>query len=200
MYETITTESEDILRNLSKLTGGTVLSSNHTGKFIEDITGKEDITYVLTYVPGTGKKSKKPKVNIKIKNNDYHVVFDDQRRLKSFNTMMTKLTRNYKDIEIESLSCNDDLVTFKLKNIEVVQYEGEKFWAVQSRIKILDHRSRLITNFEKVFKGVKGEGEGIIQVKLPALNGGRYYVVLEVKDLFSLKSITAGDAISIIKN
>jgi hypothetical protein len=199
-YETITTESEDILRNLSKLTGGTVLSSNHTGKFIEDITGKEDITYVLTYVPGTGKKSKKPKVNIKIKNNDYHVVFDDQRRLKSFNTMMTKLTRNYKDIEIESLSCNDDLVTFKLKNIEVVQYEGEKFWAVQSRIKILDHRSRLITNFEKVFKGVKGEGEGIIQVKLPALNGGRYYVVLEVKDLFSLKSITAGDAISIIKN
>jgi hypothetical protein len=199
-YETITTESEDILRNLSKLTGGTVLSSNHTGKFIEDITGKEDITYVLTYVPGTGKKSKKPKVNIKIKNNNYQVVFDDQRRLKSFNSMMTKLTRNYKDIEIESLSCNDDLVTFKLKNIEVVQYEGEKFWAVQSRIKILDNRSRLITNFEKVFKGIKGEGEGIIQVKLPSLTGGRYYVVLEVKDLFSLKSVTAGDAISIIIN
>jgi len=197
-YETITTESEDILVNLSKLTGGTVLSSNQTGKFIEDITGKEDIIYVLTYVPGTGEKSKKPKVNIKTKNNNYQVAFDNQRRLKSFNSMMAKLTRDYKDIEIESLSCNDDLVTFKVKNIEVVQYEGEKFWAVQSRIKILDHHSRLITGFEKVFKGVKGEGEGTMQVKLPSLTGGRYYVVLEVKDLFSLKSVTAGDAISVV--
>ena len=114
--------------------------------------------------------------------------------------MMTKLTQNYKDIEIESLSCNDDLVTCKLKNIEVVQYEGEKFWAVQSRIKILDNRSRLITGFEKVFKETKGQGEGIIRLKLPLLTSGRYYVVLEVKDLFSLKSVTAGDAISIIKN
>jgi len=199
-YETITTESEDILRNLSRLTGGTVLSSNRTEKFIEDITTKEDIAYVLTYAPGTGKKSKNPTVNVKIKNNDYRVVFDDQQRLKSFKSMMTKLTQNYKDIEIESLTCNDDLVTCKLKNIEVVQYEGEKFWAVQSRIKILDNRSRLITGFEKVFKEIKGQGEGIIQLKLPLLTSGRYYVVLEVKDLFSLKSVTAGDAISIIKN
>lgn len=199
-YETITTESENILRQLSKLTGGSVLSSNRTEKFVKDITTKEDISYVLTYVPNTGKKRKKPKVNIKINNNNYRVVFDDQRRLKSFKSMMTKLTQHYKDIEIESLSCNDDLVTFKLKNIEVVQYEGEKFWAVQSRIKILDNHSRLITGFEKVFKGIKGEGEGTIQVKLPSLSGGRYYVVLEVKDLFSLKSVTAGDAISIIKN
>jgi hypothetical protein len=199
-YQTITTESENILRTLSKLTGGSIFSSNRTEKFIKDITSKEDISYVLTYVPNTGKKRKKPKVNIKVKNNNYRVVFDDQRRLKSFKTMMTRLTQNYKDIEIESLSCNDNLVTFKLKNIEVVQYEGEKFWAVQSRIKILDNHSRLITGFQKVFKGIKGEGEGTIQVKLPSLTGGRYYVVLEVKDLFSLKSVTAGDAISIIRN
>jgi hypothetical protein len=199
-YETITTESENILRTLSKLTGGSVYSSNRTEKFIKDIIAKEDISYVLTYVPDTGKKKKKPKVNIKIKNSNFRVVFDDQRRLKSFKSMMARLTQNYKDIEIESLSCKDDLVTFKIKNIEVVQYEGEKFWAVQSRIKILDNYSRLITGFEKVFKGVKGQGEGIIQVKLPSLTGGRYYVVLEVKDLFSLKSVTAGDAISIIKN
>jgi hypothetical protein len=199
-YETITTESENILRKLSNLTGGRVLSSNRTEKFIKDITTVEDIAYILTYAPNTGKKRKKPKVNIKVKNNNYRVIYDDQRRLKSFKTMMARLTQNYKDIEIESLSCNDDLVTFKLKNIEVVQYEGEKFWAVQSRIKILDKSSRLITGFEKVFKGIKGEGEGTIQVKLPSLTGGRYYVVIEVKDLFSLKSVIAGDAISIIKN
>jgi hypothetical protein len=199
-YETITTESENILRHLSKLTGGSILSSNRTKKFVKDITTKEDISYVITYVPNPGKKRKKPKVNIKINNNNYRVVFDDQRRLKSFKSMMKRLTQDYKDIEIESLSCKDDLVTFKLKNIEVVRYEGEKFWAVQSRIKILDNHSRLITGFDKVFKGIKGEGEGTIQVKLPSLTGGRYYVVLEVKDLFSLKSVTAGDAISIIKN
>jgi hypothetical protein len=80
----------------------------------------------------------------------------------------------------------------------VVQYEAEKFWAVQARVKILDRHSRLLTAFKKVFKGERVEGEGTIRIKLPSLGKGRYYIVLEVKDLFSLKSVTAGDAISIV--
>lgn len=199
-YETIATESENILRRLSNITGGSVLSSNFTEKFIKEITTKEDIVYVLTYAPTIGKKRKKTKLAVTIKNKNYRVVYDDQRRKKSFKDMMARLTQNYEDIEIESLSCNNDLMTFKLKNIQVVQYEGEKFWAVQARIKVLDKRSRIITGIDRVFKGLKDEDQGTIQVKLPSLTQGRYYIVLEVKDLFSLKSVTAGDAISIIKN
>jgi len=197
-YETISTESASIMTKLSRLTGGRVLTSNRTEKFIQDITTKEDIIYVLTYVPGTRKKKTNPKLTVKVKNKNYRLTYDNQQRLKSFDDMVEQLTQNIKDLEVESLSCHNQEMTFKLKNIQVVQYEEEKFWAVQARIKILDQYSRLITAFKKVFKGEKIAGEGTISIKLPSLGKGRYYIVLEVKDLFSLKSVTAGDAISIV--
>lgn len=196
-YEKISTESSSIMTKLSHLTGGKVLTSNRTEKFIKDITTREDIIYVLTYAPNTGKKRKKPKLTVKVKNKNYRVTYDNKKRLKSFNYMVKRLTKNIKDLEIESLSCSGDMVTFKLKNIQVVQYEGKKFGAVEARIKILDQHSRFITGFKKVFKKEKLAGEGTIRIKLPSLGKGRYHIVLEVKDLFSLKSVTAGDAISI---
>lgn len=197
-YETISTESASIMTELSRLTGGRVLTSNRTEKFIRDITTREDITYVLTYVPNTGKKREKPKLTVKVKNKNYRLTYDNQQRLKSFDDMVEQLTQNIKDLEVESLSCHNQEMTFKLKNIQVVQYEEEKFWAVQARVKILDQYSRFITDFKKVFKGEKIAGEGTISIKLPSLGKGRYYIVLEVKDLFSLKSVTAGDAIGIV--
>jgi hypothetical protein len=197
-YDTISTESASIMMELSRLTGGRVLTSNRTEKFIKDITTREDIIYVLTYVPNTGKKKTNPKLTVKVKNKNYRLTYDNQQRLKSFDDMVEQLTQNIKDLEIESLSCDNQVMTFKLNNIQVVQYEEEKFWAVQARVKILDRHSRLLNAFKKVFKGERVEGEGTIRIKLPALGKGRYYIVLEVKDLFSLKSVTAGDAISIV--
>ena len=197
-YETLTTQSESILKNLSRLTGGTVLSSNSTGKFVTDIKAKEDIVYFLTYVPEKSEKRKEQKIEIKMNNPGYRLVYDDQRRLKTFEKKMARLNRDRKDIEIESFTCNDNLVTIRLKNLQVVRNEGEEFSTVQVHLKILDNRSRLSSAIEKLFKGKKSEGT--VQVKLPALPGGDYNIVLEVKDLFSLKRIVAGDAIRITKS
>lgn len=197
-YENISTESASIMTKLSHLTGGKVLTSNRTEKFIKDITTREDIIYVLTYAPNTGEKGKKPKLTVKVKNKNYRVTYDNKKRLKSFKDMVERLTKNIKDLEIESLSYNNHMMTFKLKNIQVVQYEEEKFWLVQARIKILDQHSHLITGFKKVYKGKEITGEGTIRIKLPSLGKGRYHIVLEVKDLFSFKSVTVGDSISIL--
>ena len=197
-YEAVSIESESILRELSRITGGSVVNSNRMEKFVKKITTREDIVYTLSYSPDQEKRERS-KLTIKIKDKNYRVVFDDQRRTNSFSKMMVKLTRGIKDIEIESLAYNNNLITFKLKNLQVVQYEGESFWAVQIQLKILDKDSRFITGLEKVFKKEKREGEGTIGIKLPSLTSGRYQVVLEVKDLFSLKSAAVGDAINIKK-
>ncbi len=197
-YEAVNLESENILRELSRMTGGSVVNSNRTEKFVDNITAREDIVYTLSYSPGQEKK-KRSKLDIKIKDKNYRVVFDDQRRMNVFNDFMVKLTEGIKDIEIEALAYNNDFITFKLKNLQVVQYEGENFWAVQVQLKILDKHSRFITGLEKIFKKEKKEGEGVIGIKLPSLASGGYQVVVEVKDLFSLKRAAAGDAISIKK-
>ncbi|MGD2085809.1 MAG: hypothetical protein PVH61_06455 [Candidatus Aminicenantes bacterium] len=196
-YKNVSTEPSSIMTKLSHLTGGKVLKSNSTEKFIKGITTREDIVYILTYVPDTGEKRKKPKLTVKVKNRNYRVTYDNKQRLKSFEDTVERLTQNIKDLEIESLSCNHRMMTFRLKNIQVVQYEGEKFSVVQTRIKILDQHSHLISDFKKVFKGKENSGEGTIRIKLPSLGKGRFHIVLEVRDLFSLKSVTTGDSISI---
>lgn len=195
-YETVATNSESILKQLSKLTGGSIVKSNRIMDFIADITQREDIIYRLTYAPDSRRK-KPAKVEIKINNPKYRLVYDNQKRLKPFRDIMKRLKQGSQDLEIESIACNGDMVTAKLNNIELVQFEGESFGAVRARIKILDKGKNLIADFEKTYKGIKEKG--LFQAKLPPITKGRYNLVLEVKDLFALKNVYTGDAVSFSK-
>lgn len=195
-YETVATDSESILKQLSKLTGGSIVKSNRIKDFIADITQREDIIYRLTYAPGSRRK-KPAKVEIKINNPKYRLVYDNQKRLKTFRDIMKRLTLGSKSLEIESIACNGDMLTAKLNNIELVQFEGESFGAVRARIKIVDKRKNLVADFEKTYKGIKEKG--MFQAKLPPITKGKYKLVLEVKDLFALKNVYTGDAVSFSK-
>jgi hypothetical protein len=195
-YETVATDSENILKQMSRLTGGSIVNSNRIEDFIQDITQREDIVYMLTYAADSPKK-KPPRVEIKIKNPGYRPVYDNHKRLKPFQDMMRQLQQGIRPIEIESITCSGDILTVKLKNIEMVQYEGERFGAVRARIKILDKGKKVIAGLEKTYKGIKEAG--IIQAKLPPIDRGRYKVVLEVKDLFTIRNVYTGDAISFTK-
>lgn len=195
-YEPVATDSESILKKMSELTGGSIVRSNKINDFIEDITDNEDVVYILTYAPDADRK-RPPKVEIKIDNPGYRLVYDDQMRLRPFRDMMARLNRLSKNIEIESISCNGDMLTAKLTNIELVQFEGEYFGVVRARIKILDKKKKTIADFEKTYKGIKEEG--IFQARLPSIPNGRYKLILEIKDLFALKNVYAGDGINFTK-
>jgi len=194
-YETVNTETESILKKLTHLTGGRVLTSNRTEKFVEKITQEEDILYMITFVPNTHKKRENTKLKIKIKGKDYRVVYDDQKRLKYFANMMEKINAQQPDIEIDSMSLKGDRLVVKLKNIQLMEYEDESLGAVEAHIKIMDRHNRLTKELKKTYKGIKEDG--IFQVKLPPLANGEYNIIIEVKDLFSLKQVITGDAISI---
>lgn len=197
-FENIATESEIVLKKLARLTGGTIVRSNKMEDFIKDITVNEDIIYMLSYVPDPQKKEKQF-LEIKLtKNKNFRLVYDDQKRLKSFEQVMKRLTSDIEDLEIDSISLQGDRLTVKLKNMAMVRYEDEMFGAVQARIKVMNNRdkqSKPIAGFEKTYKGIKKDG--IFQAELPRLSPGKYKVVLEVKDLFSMKNVYVGDAVTI---
>jgi len=199
-YQPIGTDSENVLKTLSRLTGGSIVRSNKMKDFLQDIIVKEDIIYMLTYVPTAGKK-KQEKLKVALDNKNYRVVYDDQQRVNAFKKAKKKLAQENpdKDIEIKAVSYNRDgeMLTVKLDNIKMVHFDGERFGAVQARIKIVGQNSKLIANFEKTYRGIKEEG--IFQAKLPPLPRGNYSVVLEVKDLFSLNNFYVGDAVTITK-
>lgn len=195
-YENVVTDSENILTQLSRLTGGSIVKSNKIQDFIMYISRNEDIVYTLTFSPDSRKK-KPSRAEIKINNPHYRLVYDNQKRAKSFRILMNRLAQESQNIEIEAISFHDDMLKVKLSHIRLVQYEGESFGAVRARVKILDNRKKVIAGFEKTYKGIKQEG--VFQAQLPPIASGRYKVVLEVKDLFSMKNVYAGDAVAFIK-
>ena len=195
-YESISTETEMTLRKIARMTGGCIVRSNRVEDFVKKITVKEDILYSLIYVPDIDKgKKKRTKLKIKVKNKKYQAIYDDQKRLSRFRRLRKHVHRENPNVEIERVFFKDSLLTVKLKNIKMVEYEGETFGAVQAKIKILDKNLKVTADFEKYYKGIKEEG--IFQTKLPLLPGGSYSVVLEVKDLFSLTNTFSGEGIKI---
>lgn len=195
-YEAVSTESENIFKQMARLTGGRIVRSNKIGDFISSITRDEDTVYILTYAP-EGSSKKPPQVEVKVDNPAYRVVYDDRKRLKPFREMVDRLDQLSRSIDIESLTCDGRTLTAKLANIELVQFEGNSFGAVRARVKIQDKKKKQIVNFEKTYKGIREKG--LLQIELPPIADGKYKLVLEVKDLFALKDVYAGDAVTFTK-
>ncbi len=196
-YEPFASETEVILKKLSHMTGGSILVSNKMKDFVKDVVTREDVLYMLSYVP-PAKAGKKALLEVRVKGKNYRVVYDDQKRREKFSDAKKILDENNPDVEIDSVKLNDNTLTVTLKNIKLIEYEGDTYGAVQARIRISDENAKVIEDFERVFKGIKEEG--VFQAKLPELGRGRFNIVLEVKDLFSLKHAISGEAISIEKN
>jgi hypothetical protein len=194
-YQSVSTDAETILKQVAKRTGGSVLNSNKIESFVKKITAAEDIVYMLTYVPEAGKK--KQDVKIVLNNKDYRALYDDQSRQKAYKYSEKKMGLKKPAIEIEKMVFDGWKLKVKLKNIQMVEYDGNSFGAVQAKIKISRKTSGVVANFEKTYKGLKEEG--VFEVELPELTKGKYSVVMEVKDLFALDNRFTGDAITIKK-
>jgi len=193
-YQNITTQGETILKDMARLTGGAVVNSNRIDTFLDAVSVKPDILYVLTYVPDN--KAKNSELDIRVKDNkNYRLVFDNQRRHKAFSHIVKSMRQNKKQLEITALEHHGNTVAVKLKNIELVDYEGESYGAVRARIKIIGQNKKVIARFEKTYKGI--DENGVFQVQLPKLTAGPCKIVVEVKDLFSLNSVYSGDAITV---
>ncbi|MCP5050289.1 MAG: hypothetical protein GY940_24190, partial [bacterium] len=193
-YQSVTTDAETILKKLSHLTGGSVVNSNRIEKFVEEVAGREDIVYMLAYVPDPAETGP-PKVRVTVNNPKYRVVFDNQKRAKKFRSARKKLDQKQPDLVIERLLYQNEQLAVKMKNIKMVNYDGKTFGALQTRVYVKDKHKKTIAGFTRIYRGIKKAG--VFLVKLPALPPGRYNVVLEVKDLFSMDNKYVGDAIRI---
>lgn len=196
-YQPVATDAETILKKLSRLTGGSIINSNKMTALIDRVSVKEDIVYMLTYVPRRGRKKPAP-LNITVSNPKYRLVYDNQKRMKAFQGINKKIRRQGPEMQIEQLSYKGGTLMVKLNHMQMAHYDGEDFGAVLARFKILDKRKKVAASFHKTYKGIDEAGQ--IQIKIPTLAKGRYQLVVEVKDLFSLDNAYVGDAIGITIN
>jgi hypothetical protein len=197
-YTPIATETEVVLKKLTHMTGGSMTQSNKMNKFASSMSQKEDIVYVLTYATDAESAKKNSRIKISVPKADYKVVYDDGKRMKVFLNAKKKIDSKKADLEIEKMAYIDHALNVRLKNIKMVNYDGKLFGAIRANIKVQDKRGKTLASFSKTYRGV--EQSGVIKAELPNLQKGKYNLVLEVKDLFSMENKFVGDAIAINMN
>lgn len=197
-YQPISTDSESILREIAKLTGGSLVQGKNVAEFVNEISLKEDIYYMLTYEPDSDEiKDSSLRVTIN-SNQNFRLAYDSKRKPRHFRKIIAKIKEYNPQIKIVSIRLSNDILSVKVSQVKTVPLDSRddgKIGRIAAKVMIMDSESRVAWETEKYFKCK--EIESIFLVKIPSLKKGNYNVLVEVRDLLSWNSDTAGENITV---
>ena len=181
-YKRISTDLENNLRSLTEKTGGELVTSKNFEIAIDKIVKKQDIYYVLTYVPKEGEKIEKLK--IKVHKKKHKPVYDDNVR-----TEFTKkpargiLINTDKEVKIEGIEFKDKKLSFKVTNFAQQKTTQGILGSVNIRIQINNMQDNPV--FDKSNNFNTKSNETNISLNFKWLTKGRYEIVIEAKDNYT---------------
>lgn len=195
-YRPVSTDSESILRQIARLTGGSVVHSRDADKFIDKIYDKEDVYYMLTYVP---EKNEPLNTTIRVAINsdqNYRLIYDNQRKPRFFKKILARLRRYNPQIKIGGIALKDDTLSVKISNMKTISLnrpDDIEAGRIEARVTIMDTNSAVVWETRKLYRSEKSEA--MFQTKVPPLKKGYYNILVEVRDLLSWKTDALGENI-----
>lgn len=190
-YIPVISDTYNLLKDISKETGGSFINSNKTEKFYKKITSTHDIFYMLTYVPGKGENNKKKKINVKVNNKKYRVYYDDGKRGSYFRKLMKKEQTEPFQIRIDNVDFNNNLLSFVVSNFKINEPGSDQPTVVKIpvRLQVFNRESESIFNGVEMFtiKDLK-KSKVKLQIAFPKFSAGVYDVFIWVGDLLTGKN------------
>ena len=193
-YKPVSTDSESILREIARLTGGQVVQSDNTGEFLDKIISKEDIYYMISYAPRDN-EPRDVSIRVELKSDkNYHLVYDNQKKPRFFKKILAKLREYNPQIKIGTIQMDNDILSVKISNMKTIvlnEQEKTETGRIEARITIMDNNSDVVWKARKLYRATKSDG--VFQTRIPTLKEGSYNVLVEVRDLLSWKSDAMGE-------
>jgi hypothetical protein len=157
------------------------MNSGKIEEFYGKITTRDDIGFMLTYVPQKGGKDKKKKLKVTVKNKNYIVFYDDGKRGSYFREMVKKKPTETPQIRIDHVAFNGRFLTFVVSGFKMV--EQEPITRLPVRLQVFNRRSQRIYDGVETFtiKNLK-TNKVKLQVVFPNVPAGLYDVLIRVGD------------------
>ncbi len=196
-YRPVSTDSESILRQIARLTGGSVVHSRDTDEFVDKIYDKEDVYYMITYVP---EENEPRNTTIRVAatgDQNYRLVYDNQRKPRFFKKILAKLHRHNPQIKIGAIALEDNTLSVKITNMKTITLnrpDDIEAGKIEATVTIMDTNSAVIWETKKLYRAEKSEG--MFQTEVPPLKKGNYNILVEVRDLLSWKTDSMGEYVS----
>ncbi len=178
-YKRISTDLENNLRELTRKTGGELVTSKNLKIAVDKLVKKRDIFYVLTYSPGEGEKLEKLK--IKIHKRKHKLYYDDNVRTE-FTKKPSKgiIVDSNTEIKIENLEFKEKKLSFSINEFALRKTEKGSFGSIKVRIRINNLQDNPV--FDKSNSFTTGNSETKITLDFKWINSGRYEIIIEAKD------------------
>ncbi len=181
-YKRISTDLENNLRSLTKKTGGELITSKNLEVAIDKIVKKQDIFYILTYVPNDGEKIEK--LQIKVHKRKHTPVYDDNVRTEfTQKPARAVLIGMDKEIKLDEIKFEDKKLSFKITEFSQQKTNQGILGSVNVRIQINNMQDNPV--FDKSNNFNTKSNESNISLDFKWLNKGRYEIVIEAKDNYT---------------
>jgi len=181
----VATALENNLREITKRTGGTLLTTSNLEVGLEKIIEVEDVLYLLTYAPED--ESSTGKLKIKVNNKKYKVLYDDNMRADYITRYLNKRKQKDKTIEIQDIKFFKKKLVFDLKNYTLNKIENNNSGKIGVQITIKDVNSNILYSKKRIVTPKKVTTN--ISVDFKWLNPGRYDLMLDVIDHLKGKAV-----------
>ena len=186
-YEEVASDIERTLKEITDITGGQSITSNDLVKSIETVSELEDVYYILTYAPQDPKKA--GKLKIKVNNNKYEVLYDDNFRADYINDYFKKLAEQFQipEIKIEDFSFQGKILAFTVKNYLVKKEGDNNIGRMKVRIKLTNSdNNAVLFDQAKIFTAQKTEMKISLNV-FKTIPGGEYDFNIDAVDMLTGK-------------
>ncbi len=178
-YKRIASDIEHSLQEITRLTGGEMITSNDLEQSLQRISEKEDIFYILTYAP-KDPDTKKRTIKVELNKKDYKVIYDSTAFPDYFKEFLEKKELEFPDIKIEKLTFKNRLLSFMIGDYKMDESKQGK---VEVHIKVVDEKNQPVFNQTKALLLQKKSNN--ISIRFNALTKGKYQILVELKDLLT---------------
>jgi len=181
-YKRISTDLENNLRSLTAKTGGELINSRNLEVAIDKIVKKQDIFYILSYVPKDGEKIEK--LQVKVHKRKHKPVYDDNVRTEfTQKPSRAVIIGSDKEIKLNGIKFEDKKLSFSITDFSQQKTTKGILGSVNVHIQINNMQDNPV--FDKSNNLNTKSSESNISLDFKWLNKGRYEIVIEAKDNYT---------------
>lgn len=185
-FRSVASDIENSLRELTRVTGGTLASSNDLDASLAAAAERADDCYVLTYEPANPKKV--GKIKVKVKGRGYKVVYDDNIRADYISAYLAKKAAESPAVKVSELSFQDRKLSFVISDFALAKVKDKPAGVLSVRIRVTAAGGG--SAFDQTRDLHADRGRISLSLGFASLPPGKYDIVVDVLDRVSGKTCT----------
>jgi VWFA-related protein len=163
---------EDVLRRISRATGGLTIFSNKVIDTLKEAAAKEDQYYMLVYQPKDKKAGLERKIDVKVRRKDADVV-----ALKRY------VGQKPPAISISDFDVKSKVLSLSVGNCAKTVLQGTDIGKITLKITVFDEQSAKVFEDSKSFDVMADSLR--VSLNFSHLKSGPYFMIIEAADLVS---------------